>query len=256
MKFEIFFIKRHNMIMTSARSINANPESIQKLDKTVFIWLDILGFADALEDEVKYIELSLLLEEFQSHFNENDFYESTAISDGIILEIKQSSSLGLDKIFKAIGKIQFDFILQNKHFIRGGIAVGNKFTEDKVNYISNGFARAVKLESSFTTWPIIGTDTRMITEMRNTFNIDNKDECFGLTRCFNKNGDFIYFIDFIENKTDYLDLLDKKIEEYSDPANKNPKKELIRDKYIWLLRYYLHKYEGSKIPESLKGIVL
>lgn len=35
-------------------------------------------------------------------------------------------------IFKEIAEKQFEFILKNKYFIRGGIAVGSRYESDEV----------------------------------------------------------------------------------------------------------------------------
>lgn len=215
-------------------------------EKSIFIWLDILGFANAVENEGEYFKLAEKLKKFQTLFDEDHRYIATIISDGMILQIKNNYLSDLMEIFKSISEKQFKFILENKEFIRGGIAVGTKF--EKNTFISNGLARAVKLETTFINYPIIGTDKKNIHEIRDILISDDK-ETFGLIQSFNKQGEDLYFIDFITDDRDYLQLLNAKISELE-------KKPIIRDKYIWLLRYYLHKYSRKKINKSLKGIVL
>lgn len=223
-----------------------NAQDVNMHEKSIFIWLDILGFANAVENEGEYFKLAEKLKKFQSLFNEDNRYDATIISDGMILQIKNSYSSNLMEIFKSIGEKQFKFILENKEFIRGGIAVGTKFEEH--TFISNGLARAVKLETSFINWSIIGTDQKNINEIQNILASDNK-EIFGLMQSFNKKGEDLYFIDFITDDIKYLQLLNAKISEFKSQP-------IIRDKYIWLLRYYLHKYSCENTNESLEGIVL
>ena len=227
-------------------NLSPNAQDTIKNDKSIFIWLDILGFADAVENEKEYFELAEKLRKFQILFNEYDGYTAKIISDGIILKINSNYLLKLMEVFQRIGEKQLEFILENNEFIRGGIAVGTKYQDH--TYISNGLARAVKLETTFINYPIIGTDKKNILEIQKLLLSDHK-EFFGLMQSFNKRGEDLYFIDFITNDRDYLQLLNAKISEFE-------KKPIIRDKYIWLLRYYLHKYSSENPNENLEGIVL
>ncbi|MBW8002869.1 MAG: hypothetical protein FVQ80_12750 [Planctomycetes bacterium] len=244
--------------MSSIIDKNVSPTDIYKeYDKSIFIWLDILGFSIALDDESRYEDLSNHLESYQSLFNESSDYETNIISDGIILRITNPQYFGYERfkrILENIGEKQYQFICETKEFIRGGIAVGSKLENNpgrSNQYVSNGLARAVKIESSHVNWPIIGTNEKNISEIRELFNIDDKEENFCFFRGFNKNGEDIYFIDFIK-ENGICDLIISKI-------NENEGNPGIRNKYIWLFRYYLHKY-GDRgkviIPLSLLEVVL
>ena len=233
--------------MTAANhNPSPNTQNATKDDKSIFIWLDILGFADAVENENEYFKLAEKLRKFQTLFNKYEGYAAEIISDGMILQIDNNYLTKLMEVFQRIGEMQLKFILDNNEFIRGGIAVGTKYQDH--TYISNGLARAVKLETTFINYPIIGTDKKNILEIQKLLSSDN-NEFFGLMQSFNKRGDDLYFIDFITDDRDYLQLLNAKISEFE----KNP---IIRDKYIWLLRYYLHKYSCENTNANLKGIVL
>jgi hypothetical protein len=225
--------------------------SIQNPNKLIFIWIDILGFADALEDESKYRELYSLLRAFQTIFNEVQMCTTTIISDAILLQIDPKGYNKLGNILTAIGESQFKFICDKKYFIRGGIAVGTKYEDnDKSDIlVSNGLARAVKIEGKHLDWPIIGTNEKNIKEMRSLLNTDD-DEDFGLCRGLNKKGEVIYFIDFIKEDMIYYNLL--------NDCFKKHEAEPYRDKYIWLLKYYLHHFNkpDNGIPESLQGVIL
>ncbi len=240
--------------MNFAGDFQSNPQELTiNHDNSLFIWLDVLGFAEAVDDVEKYRELSELLKKFQSLFVESDKYDTKIISDGLILYTKEPTQEMISSIFKEIAEKQFEFILKNKYFIRGGIAVGSRYESDEVSdqFISNGLARAYSLESSSIDWPLIATDEKNINRLKNMFRIEQNKECFGLEEAFNKNGKTIYFIDFIKENETYLKLLEEKIFEFEETPS-------VRNKYIWLLRYYLHRYENSRINinESLKGIVL
>ena len=247
--------------MSSIIDQKVSPTAISKKhDKSIFIWLDILGFADSVDDEKRYGELSELLTEFQLLFNSEHSFSSHIISDGLILQIANPRYETFKEIISDIGKKQFQFILKTNEFIRGGIAIGTRLEDSKGRsnqFISNGLARAVKMEANHVVWPIIGTDERNISDIRKLFNIDDKEEYFGLVRGFNKNGDDIFFIDFISQSIEYLNILNSKIDCYSEKEKEkdkdNPK---VRDKYIWLLRYYLHNFKSNDITASLQGAVL
>lgn len=240
--------------MSFVGDFQSNPEEISiNNDNSLFIWLDVLGFAEAVDDVEKYRELSELLKKFQALFVESDKYDTKIISDGLILYTKEPTEEMISLIFKEIAEKQFEFILKNKYFIRGGIAIGSRYESDEVTdqFISNGLARAYSLESSGIDWPLIATDEKNINRLKQMFRIDEANEYFGLEEAFNKNGKNIYFIDFIKENETYLKLLEEKIFEFKDTPS-------VRNKYVWLLRYYLHRFEDSRkyIDESLKGIVL
>jgi hypothetical protein len=240
--------------MSFVGDFQSSPEEVSTTqNNSLFIWLDVLGFAEAVDDVEKYRELSELLKKFQALFVESDKYDTKIISDGLILYAKEPTEEMISLIFKEIAEKQFEFILKNKYFIRGGIAVGSRYESDEVTdqFISNGLARAYSLESSGIDWPLIATDEKNIQRIRCMFNMNGNNEYFGLEKAYNKNGKTIYFIDFIKENERYLKLLEKKIFEFK-------KEPSVRNKYVWLLRYYLHRYENSRknIDESLKGIVL
>lgn len=240
--------------MSFVGDFQSSPEEINiNNDNSLFIWLDVLGFAEAVDDVEKYRELSELLKKFQALFVESNKYNTKIISDGLILYTKEPTQEMISLIFKEIAEKQFEFILKNKYFIRGGIAVGSRYESDEVSdqFISNGLARAYSLESNSIDWPLIATDEKNINRLKDMFKVEKKEELFGLEEAYNKNGKTIYFIDFIKENETYLKLLEEKIFEFEEAPS-------VRNKYVWLLRYYLHRYENSRINinESLKGTVL
>lgn len=232
---------------------NNLPEEIGQKQNSIFIWLDILGFAEAVDNEEEYKKLYEILSKFQEIFNTSDLYSTEIISDGLVLKIKDSKVNDLEIVFKDIAEKQFKFILENKYFIRGGIALGTRYDDIGKNsiFISNGLSRAVKLESSFINWPVIGMDEKNYSEIKSMMNISNKDELFGLQRGYNKNGQLIYFIDFAFEDLGYFSLLQDKINIFE-----KEQKFDIKNKYIWLLRYYLYKFKGLDLNENLKEFVL
>ncbi|BAK71807.1 hypothetical protein [Aliarcobacter butzleri] len=247
--------------MSLVEESNDNPTDIIsfKSNNSIFIWLDILGFAEAVNEDKQYKILSDLLNKFQNLFFGSNFYKPTIISDGMVLYIEEPQKVKLKTVLKEIAEKQFNFILENKFFIRGGIGVGTKYSEDDKQdkdvrnsmFISNGLARSVKLESSFINWPVIGIDEANLSLIREIYGINKEDEFFGLSRGYNQNGQSMFFIDFIEEKQEYFTLLQNKIHEFEKKENQH-----IRNKYIWLLRYYLHKYKDQVVNKSLEGIVL
>lgn len=248
----------------SAKSI-AYQQDISPTGKTgkqsIFIWLDILGFSDALEEESKYEELAELLRKFRSFFYENDDYSPDIISDGIILQITTHDYVRLVKILKDIGEKQFRFINENEHFIRGGISIGTKFEEhsksgDSRQFIGNGLARAVKIEEKHVSWPVIGTNSIVLSEIRKLFQINNIEETFGLTKGFNAQGAELYFIDFLKESKDYYELLNMKVKELIRERKDSTVQARLLNKYVWLLRYYHNRFDANNLDETLAGVVL
>lgn len=81
-----------------------NPSDKVEINKSIFIWIDIVGFSNAVDDEKRYEELFELLTKFQSLFNDGDGYSTMIISDGIILQIANTKYQRFTKILKDIGK--------------------------------------------------------------------------------------------------------------------------------------------------------
>ena len=236
-----------------------------RCDQSIFIWLDILGFTDAVENDATYDELVELLKRFQRIFNEVKRYNPRIISDGIILQIDPKSPADLEDILKDIGQRQFKFIRENGHFIRGGIAIGTRYLQRGNDnsradvdltyiFVSSGLARAVNLEAKHVSWPVVGTDLNNFNKIKEYYRIIDPEESLGLCRGFNTQGEDVFFIDFIqecssEEKRIYYDILKSKISDESlVPA--------VKSKYIWLLRYYHHHWGKAEEIERLIGFVL
>ena len=232
-------------------SINVKPSDKIENNKAVFIWLDILAWGKLLDDDQEYENLLRKLTQFQELFKNDYDYNTDIISDGIILQIKTKISEEFKKILIDIGKKQFKFINEHKLFIRGGIAVGTRFerTEHPNGlYVSNGLAKAVKIEEKHIDWPVIGTDEEKIKELQEYFKITDENEYFGLIRSLNKKGKNVYFIDFLEEKDEYNQLLKKNVAV-------NKEKPKIQNKYIWLLRYYRNRYGDDDLGIMIDRMV-
>lgn len=232
---------------------NISPSgSSKEYNQQLFIWIDILGFSSIVDKPENYTELASILDNFKNSFAYIQGCQAEVISDGIIINIDISNRDTINRVFKSIGEKQYDFILKDRYFIRGGIAVGSRLEPDQNNksYISNGLARAVKIENTKINWPIVGTNKNYLDKIRKVLNIQDPDENFNLIKCFNKNGEDIYFIDFInEENESFYNLIDKKITSHVDETS-------VRDKYVWLLRYYHHKFKQPLQKNCLDGCVL
>lgn len=154
---------------------NAKPEDRIIQDQSIFIWIDILGFSDIVEDEKKYDDLKFLLLKFRKLFDDMSLFESKIISDGIILHISKDHHKydlrNLKKIFTEIGKKQFQFILDHKYPLRGGISVGSilQYGSNQNDFISNGLARSYHLEATGVDWPVIATNFRYLNKVVSSF---------------------------------------------------------------------------------------
>lgn len=256
------------MNITESKYINYSSPAIE-YTKSIFIWIDILGYSDIVEYESQYRKLSEILLKFQKSFENSDYFRSRIISDGILLEISTKNHNDNYKVFikilNEIGRIQFNFIIENNQFLRGGIAIGTKLEYQETEYndrkdrnyrnkniISNGLARSYNLESKGICWPVIATNNKYLNEMRDFFGINNEEEFLELTHSFNDKGDDIFFIDFLKcpenNLEKYNLLLSHKIMEFKD----NPK---VRNKYIWLYKYF-YKYKECIIPIEYEDCLL
>lgn len=236
---------------------NVNPSTIINKE-AIFIWLDILGFSDALEDISAYNKLHVLLNSFKTTFLSTKNYDLQVISDGIILKIESKDVNELHEIFVEIGEKQFQFIQSQNYFIRGGIAVGSHFDKqenekkyEKDFFMGNGLSRAVKMEGKFVNHAIVGTSNKTIGHMRSICGLEvEEDESFGLKKTVNEDGETLYFIDFLQQDINFENMLHKELSTNKD----NP---MIQKKYLWIHRYYLNKFGSThRSFDDVLGVLL
>lgn len=233
---------------------NVSPTTISN-NEAIFIWLDILGFSDALEDGNTYNELHGLLKKFETTFLSKLRYDLQVISDGIIIKIDSKNIDEISKIFKEIGEKQFQFILTEGYFIRGSVAVGSHFNlkegDKTFFFMGNGLSRAVKMEAKSVHHAVIGTNLNTIQKIRVICGLESDEELlFGLKKTVNENGDDLFFIDFLQQNIDFENMLHKEL-------SKNRAKPVIQKKYLWTYRYYINKFEKTTRPfDEVLGVLL
>lgn len=225
-------------------------------NKYLYVWIDILGFSNILNDEKRYKELIRLLKSFRNKFeNISTTTKTLTISDGVVLIFDLKSNL-LSDIFLDIAKIQEKFILEEKYFLRGGMAIGT-IEESEQNselkyLISNALSKAYNIESKSVKYPIIATTQKELDELNNFFYNKLEVEQFGLKKSYSAKSqigkeDNIYFIDFINDRR-FENILKECLSKYQSSPD-------ILEKYIWLYRYYNQKFESDK-DSDLGGISL
>lgn len=224
----------------SGRSINKDPSAIEKEVENIYIWIDILGFSDALEDMGRFHQLMENLQYFQKKFQTLDNNFNKIISDSLLIIIIDPNYL-VDTI-KKIKEIQNELIIEKQLFLRGGIAIGKHYQDNSSEnwYMGSGLARAVKVESRDICWPVIGTNQKYYDELEEYFSLD-KRQLHELKNHFKKGyndkGEALYFIDYIENNFSLYNTFTKKYRKYQ-----NKKNARVQAKYRWLLRYYHYKF--------------
>jgi hypothetical protein len=254
---------------------------ISSKDKAVYIWLDILGYSVATENE-KPEKLGEMLDKLGEYFKSTSNYETYQISDGLLLSIQKQKYNDLSKIFDEIGKLQMAFLKNTNRLLRGGIAVGSKITHENYDnfskeiidlvskngmiasnevkkivfkygkkfLIGNGLSRAHNVESTTIDWPIIGTNQEKFDELKKEFS-DFPADNFNFVSCINMKGEKIYFINFLEpvqDKNYYKYLIAKACDKNNDSKT--------QAKYIWLLRYIRQRYQITEPIPELVGLYL
>ena len=238
------------------------PVEIPNRD-SIFVWIDILGFSKDLEVRNNYGMLKNTLSEFRNIFKMT-FAHQAVISDGILLEIPyenhQWNPTKITDIFKEIADNQLSFILKHKKVVRGGIATGNPISKDDYDnriYVSDGLARAYRIESIDSSWPIIGITQDEVSKLIDYSKSRNED--FGLKITYNASGKKIYFLNFVDSllassrTEDSVSELKQLIEEKLEQNNSTD--DRTRSKYFWILKY-LKSTLGTNIPEKYKEHIL
>lgn len=243
--------------MTDA--IPFSPRGHNLTEDKIFFWLDILGFSNFLEDEAEYRNLADLLQRFQGLFNEIDELDSTIISDGIVLSLKQNLYRSdFINVCQKIAEKQVKFALDTHRFIRGGIAVGSKLDlegelarckhcKSERSFISNGLARAYNIESSRVDWPVVGTHQKEFQRIKSFYKIED-DDSLGLAAGVNYRGEPLFYIDYLKDRPELRHVI-----ETNKQAFINEKKPRIWCKYEWLLQQYEANNESvaSEVQDDL-----
>ena len=243
-----------------------------KDSKSVFIWLDILGFSNdvkgAQDNESKYTQLQKNLKSFQTIFEKNINTKSTIISDGILLELKLYSLNRVKDVLAfivAIGDAQLKFYIETKKLIRGGISVANSVKEDTENgvFLTYGLSAAVKMEKKVC-WPIIGMDEGVLDALAGIVSINSdkekvlKDIKEKFKKTYNSNGDLIYFIDFLNGQLNIRleQLIQEKFNQKDKPTDTAGNKVVL--KYSWLYRYYISQTQQKEtfLEEVETGVLI
>lgn len=232
--------------------MNKDPRDLERDRENIYIWIDILGFSAALEQESEMDALMKNLTKFRAKFEGIKDAYPVIISDGLLVVMTDPSKIR--EFIEKVKEIQKELITQDiPLFLRGGIAIGRHF-EDGINgnadhsknwFMGSGLARAVKIESKDICWPIIGTNQKYFDEIKDYFtakylDINELENLF--MKGYNEKGDTIYFIDYLDNNQLVYDGVCKQYLIHEDKGDKR-----VSAKYRWLLRYYHYKYS---IPES------
>lgn len=210
--------------------------------ETIFVWIDILGFSDKLENEYDYKKLNDILLKFHEHFvDEAGRYEVTSISDGMICEMNPNrDDWGIKDVLDCLNTIaakQASFISQYNYLIRGGITVGTRlFYENIKGFIGNGLSRANKTESKHICWPIIGFlwSEDLESKLENLYHAKDIQKTLNLKYTKNENDKDVYFLDYKKWLKGTGEDIKKLISE--ELSNKrNPLR--VKMKYEWTKQY-------------------
>lgn len=230
------------IIEPTNNDLKLSAEELSKKE-TVFVWIDILGFSNKLENEDDYKNMQRLLLEFQNHFSdETGKYEVTAISDGLICELNPlRSAWGIKDIAACVNQIaqkQADFITKYGYLVRGGISVGTRYNGAECSgFIGNGLSRAYSTESNHISWPVIGfvLNEKIKRFFLSSFHVRNIKKYLKLNCTKNEHNEDVYFIDYksrITNNMDAVrDLVSAELKKDDNPLR-------VKMKYEWVKQYF------------------
>lgn len=124
-------------------------------------------------------------------------------------------------------------------------------------YISDGLAKAYRIESKNSNWPIIGITEEELLKIRDITKSVNED--FGLKITYNESGKKIFFLHFAETlKSSPItdsSVLELKWLVEENLSSKYPIDERTRAKYFWILKY-LRSTLGTNILDEYKEHIL
>lgn len=234
--------------------------------ESLYIWLDLLGFSKELEKSGNKEDLSEKLEAFRSSFR-NISNKVMHLSDGILIAIditrKPWNINSIRGIFTQIAEGQINFFVNQQQIVRGGIGIGETINEDNwkaSKFISSGMAKAYGLESKKISWPVIGMDQDVLSELSKNFNASQEQilKLLNLSTSVNEAGDTIYFIDFAKQiqktESSYKQSVEMYFSNKIDEFEKNVYPNKVRLKYIWLYKYFKQSW-GIDIPNYKEWVL-
>lgn len=223
-------------------SFNNPRMSAEEMSKkeTIFVWINILGFSNKLENEDEYKAVNQLLFEFQKHFaDESGMYFVKPISNGLICELNPKRDLWDVKKYldclNGIAEKQANFILKYSCLVRGGISIGTRYVQQNV-FIGNGLSRAYDYESRCISWPVIGFpwDEKIEKKFQNFCQISDVKEALCLKSTKNEFDKDIVFLDYKR----WLKGKRSDIKNFIAEELRNNKNNLrVKMKYEWTKQY-------------------
>jgi hypothetical protein len=153
--------------------INKMKNSDYPFDNFIVAYLDILGFSDdlidrAIESKEQADEIIKLLDDSLKIYSEKwigasideEKIRGKLFSDCVCISFPLSESAPLRLFLAIIGDIQ-RYLALNGIFIRGGVAIGKHFENERMIF-SQGLVKAYKYESKAAIWPRIIVDFEVV----------------------------------------------------------------------------------------------
>lgn len=220
-------------------------------------FIDILGFKQLLESNISCEEIHTIFDFLQENarttigadgntilaFDEVKYY---LMSDSIILYIRSDIEDALLALVETCLMLQLKLILRERPIlIRGGIAKGELFVDDRVIY-GKALTAAYQLENSVATTPRIVFNKELISNKTGGL-IFKKWWVHTVTR---KDNDELYYVHYLsklhmDKNSDIPDAFNcilSMCQWYLDRSYD----ESIRKKYLWLKKYAVSELEKHK----------
>lgn len=207
---------------------------------TYFAYLDVLGYKNFLKSDLKSSEMRFkdkLLVAFHVFDDVNNtVYQYKAVSDSIFLKCtNREKFIGFLELIK---KIYIAFIKQGL-FLRGGLAYGKHFENDRITY-SHVLTKAHDLANSLAEYPRVVIDENIILMLE-----DQKIDILN-SKLVLKSGN-IYFLNIIDS-SNWLDIFESAQFMYNNDKDQIDGDERARMKHIWFQNYLIEMK-----PEELEN---
>jgi len=204
---------------------------------TYFAFLDVLGYKNFLEIDLRNGEMKFkdkLLTAFHVFDDVNStVYQYKAVSDSIFLKCTEKDKF--IEFLELIKKVYIAFIKQGL-FLRGGLAYGKHFENDRITY-SHVLTRSHDLENSLAEYPRVVIDEYIIQML------ESKKTDIVNSNLVLKSGK-VYFLNMIDS-SNWADIFESARSIYNNDKNQINDDERARMKHVWFQNYLIEMKPGG-----------
>ena len=240
--------------------------AIDKYQKSVVAFIDLLGFKSSLKHEENLVEILNVLRRMKAGESSNDSSLTQVEGNTHVIKIKPSISVFSDSMVISASEsllsdvVQWhhlvveilnivqqlsNFIIKKGYILRGGLTIGDLYHADGV-IVGQALVEAYEIESEHAKYPRVMASNEIVEYFNSTKN-GGSYECF----CCDDEMDMSYYLDYLpaalcdqDQALLYKNAIRKNLN-INDKVLNNPEDKKIHEKWVWFEKYFERSLEKS-----------